>query len=490
MDKKDIGVVLATQNSNDNIVEDLQSQFSVKVIADLDELSLLSKVQNQKVVFLYTKLADFLVQSLHRKEKLSDAVNSWKKMSDVLINYFKFNRGAFSVISSQSIRFNPAEFFSLLNVEAVPLTEWKPTTEDILIVNHVISLSSELQKNDKYLDAISTPLGPIDSENKLKISDLDSLVESRANTLHKLNSKIETQKDTMTEQAASIKSLEENLSSLENEVCELDLQLVNAHEIINDSDMLQRGFENLTVVAENELISVKENLAESEFEKRRLRRQRDRLEKQLENDSEQLLFLKGSLQKNKEELERVKTEKERLSESVNIEKKKSVTSVKVLAREKQKLESALTEQQRQNSKMLAELTLMKKELEQVKGSTLWAANQFVQKAKNKISNRGSDEVSAQDISLLATSEYFDIKWYLDTYKDVAASDIHPAEHYLIYGFEEGRLPSPSFDGNWYLSRYPDVAESGVNPLLHYIKYGKAEGRVASPKMLSSKSKEN
>ena len=90
------------------------------------------------------------------------------------------------------------------------------------------------------------------------------------------------------------------------------------------------------------------------------------------------------------------------------------------------------------------------------------------------------------MSVIAKSEYFDTKWYLKTYPDVAQSGIHPIEHYLLYGFKEGRIPSPYFDGNWYLNRYPDVVDSGINPLLHYVVYGIKEGRVASPKMLQLK----
>ena len=74
----------------------------------------------------------------------------------------------------------------------------------------------------------------------------------------------------------------------------------------------------------------------------------------------------------------------------------------------------------------------------------------------------------------------DRNWYLQRYPDVAERHQDPVNHYLIYGFKEGRDPSPLFDTDWYLSQNPDVAESGVNPLQHYMEYGVKEGRDPSP----------
>ena len=71
-------------------------------------------------------------------------------------------------------------------------------------------------------------------------------------------------------------------------------------------------------------------------------------------------------------------------------------------------------------------------------------------------------------------------WYLQRYPDVAANHQDPIDHYLLFGFKEGRDPNPLFDTDWYLSQNPDVAESGVNPLQHYMEYGVKEGRDPNP----------
>src|SRR6185437_8735571 len=53
-----------------------------------------------------------------------------------------------------------------------------------------------------------------------------------------------------------------------------------------------------------------------------------------------------------------------------------------------------------------------------------------------------------------------------TYPDIAAAGVDPFEHYLHWGYREGRDPSAGFDTKYYLRRYlgGDLAE---NPLLHY-----------------------
>ena len=81
------------------------------------------------------------------------------------------------------------------------------------------------------------------------------------------------------------------------------------------------------------------------------------------------------------------------------------------------------------------------------------------------------------------SVYFDARWYLDTYDDVAQSAHYarrPALHYVCFGAKEGRNPSRVFDTQWYLESNWDVAEDGMNPLWHFVRYGRHEGRKALP----------
>jgi glycosyltransferase involved in cell wall biosynthesis len=61
---------------------------------------------------------------------------------------------------------------------------------------------------------------------------------------------------------------------------------------------------------------------------------------------------------------------------------------------------------------------------------------------------------------------FDPEFYLTTYPDIAAAGIDPFEHYLHWGYREGRDPSAEFDTKYYLRRYLD-GDLAENPLLHY-----------------------
>lgn len=89
------------------------------------------------------------------------------------------------------------------------------------------------------------------------------------------------------------------------------------------------------------------------------------------------------------------------------------------------------------------------------------------------------------IKQLRASDYFDGKWYLENYSDVASSRLDPVIHYLKFGALEGRNPSAHFDTLYYIQQNPDVANAGLNPLLHFIVYGIHEGRrpAANQKLL-------
>jgi hypothetical protein len=78
--------------------------------------------------------------------------------------------------------------------------------------------------------------------------------------------------------------------------------------------------------------------------------------------------------------------------------------------------------------------------------------------------------------VLRKSGFFDPDWYLETYLDVAPTGADPLDHYLEFGGQERRSPSPYFDAQYYLREYPEVAADGINPLLHYLQNGAPEGR--------------
>lgn len=81
---------------------------------------------------------------------------------------------------------------------------------------------------------------------------------------------------------------------------------------------------------------------------------------------------------------------------------------------------------------------------------------------------------------IRASSLFDEAWYLEQYPDVKRAGVDAADHYLKYGWKEGRNPSVGFETTSYLRLNPDVAEAGQNPLVHFIEFGERQGRKAPP----------
>lgn len=194
--------------------------------------------------------------------------------------------------------------------------------------------------------------------------------------------------------------------------------------------------------------------------------------------------LKDALAENEQLKNTIQAEEQKTKHSIIAHEKQQAREIAKLEKELRKAKAKLEAAERTNR-------LCKEELEKIQGSTLWKATGPVRMLSRivKKDNKQSEK-TRQDIALLLTSEYFDVEWYLKNYPDVAESNMNPAEHYLMYGAAEGRLPGPRFDGNWYSQHYPDVAAAGVNPLLHFIMFGQQEGRDSSPKLLTNNSQPN
>jgi hypothetical protein len=72
---------------------------------------------------------------------------------------------------------------------------------------------------------------------------------------------------------------------------------------------------------------------------------------------------------------------------------------------------------------------------------------------------------------------FDADFYLDRYRDISEAGVDPLEHFLQFGWREGRDPSAVFSTHYYLDSNPDIRACGMNPLYHYLVAGAAEGRL-------------
>jgi glycosyltransferase involved in cell wall biosynthesis len=64
---------------------------------------------------------------------------------------------------------------------------------------------------------------------------------------------------------------------------------------------------------------------------------------------------------------------------------------------------------------------------------------------------------------------FDASFYCNSHPDIAAAGIDPFEHYINFGWKEGRNPSGEFDGRWYSARYLQH-DPAANPFLHWMAH--------------------
>ncbi|MBD3842003.1 MAG: hypothetical protein IE909_08995 [Campylobacterales bacterium] len=69
-------------------------------------------------------------------------------------------------------------------------------------------------------------------------------------------------------------------------------------------------------------------------------------------------------------------------------------------------------------------------------------------------------------------DVFDVKYYLESYPDVAESKYNPLVHYMRIGWREGRNPNRHFNTIHYILNNLDVVTMQHNPLYHFVKSGK------------------
>ncbi|WP_375381767.1 rhamnan synthesis F family protein [uncultured Sphingomonas sp.] len=75
----------------------------------------------------------------------------------------------------------------------------------------------------------------------------------------------------------------------------------------------------------------------------------------------------------------------------------------------------------------------------------------------------------------ALRPHFDEAYYRSQISDLPSS-IDPLIHYILTGRYNGLDPSPDFSEESYLARYPDIASAPVDPFLHFVQMGRSEGR--------------
>lgn len=68
-------------------------------------------------------------------------------------------------------------------------------------------------------------------------------------------------------------------------------------------------------------------------------------------------------------------------------------------------------------------------------------------------------------------DFFDARYYLTRYTDVAAAGVDPLEHYKRHGWRESRWPTPWFNPKEYRQRVPGLVGEEIDPFAHFIDSG-------------------
>ncbi|MBE8718350.1 hypothetical protein [Cellvibrio polysaccharolyticus] len=383
----------------------------------------------------------FLSKAVEDGSSIAEASEQWQKITQDLLALKRENRQRINLFNLNQALAHPYEFNSTLGLKKTVTHRTiasKKIEFSLLAACQYVSQKEEIKELNSVLHAYTISF----NSDEAPILDIEKAIQQ--------NNKI-TKK----------------LSETENERNAILLQLQHAQEEIEDN------YKSLAVAQE----TIDQLITQNEIDTERLKAETQAVHTR----------------------EVKKLEAKFLEQTYDLEKKLSELHVSLekaehsmLAHEKQynkelsKQENFLRKMKAQAAYAEYNCNLLQQEITDLRNSTAWKSTAPVRALGRLVKNPKTSNIKLlQDAALLLTSEYFDVEWYLKNYADVSESKINPAEHYLLFGASEGRLPGPLFDGNWYLQQYPDVADTKTNPLLHFIMFGQAEGRRSSPVLLTN-----
>lgn len=415
----------------------------------------------------------YLANAIENGISLADAAKAWELKTSTLLNLQRQQRKSLKLFNLHQALAQPNEFRELFSEVKIAEYSAQPTISNfpLLVACQYLAQQPELCALNIRLQASVLPL--FDSE-KLVLNLDQILLQNHSSTavLH--------ERDVVISQLHQVQEQLESFS-IERDQLRQNLEKTKA-EHLNEQKKASQSELQLKKVSE-EFNKANQQIEKLLAELNTLQEKRSELESQLKTSSEERDLILNQLHQVQEQLEQY---------YINLQSEQQSNKHALLARDKQqakevtKLENEIRKTKARAANAEFSGQQLQSELNRVRKSISWKAGIPVRVIGRLI--RKADPVREklmQEVGLLLTSEYFDVDWYLRIYTDVAESQMNPAEHYLLYGAKEGRLPGPLFDGNWYLQHYPDVAATDSNPLLHFIMYGQQEGRSSSPLMLTN-----
>ena len=449
--------------------------------------ALLSSLASEQMLWLAVVQAEhFLAEALESGGTLVEASRQWEQQTKTLLDIQRQQRKKLQLFNIHQALAQPAQFRQLVSQTLTTIHDYPehPISNNfsLLAACQYLVQHPELQALNTRLQAIVLPL--CDSET-LTINIEQILLQN-----HSVHSAAQ-------ERDLVLAQLHQVQEELESSHVNHSAALISAQ---HERDHAQQQL--IEITAEQSALQdtcrlLDENLKSAITERNQARLHADKHATEIQLAQQKSAQLEAALKGTEEERDLILTQLHQVQEQLehyhlSLQTEQQQHKHALLARDKQharetaKFEAELRKTKARASNAEYAGHLLQKELEKLRASISWKAAGPVRMVGRLMRKQDpAREKLMQEIGLLLTSEYFDVDWYLRVYTDVADNQMNPAEHYLLHGAKEGRLPGPLFDGNWYLQHYPDVAESNMNPLLHFVMYGQQEGRTSSPKLLTN-----
>lgn len=360
-----------------------------------------------------------------------------------------------------------AQVESLQSSEQVLEREAKETSQELesALEEHA-QLNGKLEKTEHAL-----------TESQAQIESLKSSEQALNNEVNETKQIVETRFSELAKLTNLLEANEQNLQSAREEHAELNTKLQQTESSLearfNELGQLTRKLQE----AEQRIVEGEKNRAEAEKQQAQQKKaSEDALSAQLKDARhsvderfKELAVLTDLLEKN--EAQRGQLERE--LGSVKAARQK----VEAEAKSSQETQA---QQRREIERQTHELAHLVEQLEALRISQVAKSPEAKGTGASVATTPAlTKRAIKRQVSLIEASQWFDAKWYLAQYSDIASDpkmSASPARHYLLMGGFEGRNPGPEFDSVYYLTHNPDVVESGINPLVHYLKFGEKEQR--------------
>lgn len=423
--------------------------------------ALVSGLATEQTLWLAAVQAEyFLANALENGAALKDAAQQWQQQTTTLLTLQRQQRKKLQLFNVHQALARPVQFRQLLS-PAITLSAYPEYVVSsnlaLLAACQYLTQEPELQFLNTHLQASVLPLCDSETPN-LNIDQIllhNHVLSSASQERDAILAQLHQVQEQLEQVSAEHSTTRQTNTRLEEKLATAD----KAHE------QTRQELEKNSA----ELRNTEQSLRQSATDLQAITEERNLVVTQLHQVQEQLEQYYIQLQ----------TEQKENKHTLLARDKQQAKEISKLEAELRKVKSKLA-----NAEYAG--MLLQKELAKLRSSISWKAATPVRVIGRLMrKNDPAREKLMQEVGLLLTSEFFDVDWYVRTYTDVAESQMNPAEHYLLHGAAEGRLPGPLFDGNWYLQHYPDVAKNNMNPLLHFVMYGQQEGRTSSPKLLTN-----